>query len=410
MPTIPSSSHDAFPLRGQVSLVDAPSQAVFDRLTALATRALRIPVALVTLVDSERQVFRSRSVHAGPLADVYETPISHSLCRWVADHREPLVVPDTREDPRTCDNPAVTDLHIVAYAGMPLFDSQGHSLGAFCVIDHEPRHWTDADLEILRTLAMQVMSEIALRASLDRLGLEHDALRKAEAHRAQTSRADRHDLRTPLQAMLLGVQAVRQLGEVNADQAECLALAERNGQVLVAMVDKLLDIGNIDDRGSAALSRQDCLPSRMLAAAIEQVAALAADKRVRLRSDVSAVTPVRADADKVVRVLVNLLGNAVKFTPAGGEVCVDVAPGEEKSAASGETVFSIHDTGVGIEPEHLGRLFKEGYRVDNGASTRHSTGLGLAFCQRVVQAHGGRIWVQSKPGAGSRFAFTLPTA
>ena len=103
--------------RGIDSLLDSPSQAVFDRLTALATRVLRIPVAFVTFLESDRQVFRSRSVESGPLMDVFETPISRPLCRTVAATREPLIVPDTREDGRTRDNPIIAEMNVIAYAG-----------------------------------------------------------------------------------------------------------------------------------------------------------------------------------------------------------------------------------------------------------------------------------------------------
>ena len=392
--------------RGQDSLLDATPQAVFDRLTALATRVLGIPVALVTFLEPGRQVFRSRSVHGGPLVDVHEPPISHSLCQTVAATREPLIVPDTREDARTRDNPIVAEMNVVAYAGLPLYDANGQAVGAFCAIDHQPRAWTDQEVEILRNLAAQVTGELSLRASLNRLGLEYDALRKAEANRAEANRADRHDLRTPLQAMLLGMQAVRQLGDLNPEQAECLTLAERNGEVLVAMVDKLLDIGNIDNRGSAALSYCACLPLEIIAQAIEQVAALATDKRIALRTSDLAVGALDADRDKIVRVLVNLLGNAVKFTPDGGEVCIEAT--RQDNEAGGEVLFSVRDNGVGITPDNVSRLFNEGYRVDMEADTRHSTGLGLAFCKRVVEAHSGRIWVESAPGRGSTFLFNLP--
>ena len=388
-------------------LIDATSQAVFDRLTALATRVLRIPVALVTFLEPDQQVFRSRSVHAGPLLDVHATPLSHSLCQTVAATREPLVVPDTREDARTRDNPIVAEMSVIAYAGLPLFDAEGHAIGAFCAIDHKPRTWTNEEVEILRSLAAQVTGELALRASLDRLGLEFDALRKAEAYRAEANLADRHDLRTPLQAMLLGVQVVRQLGDLNPDQAECLALAERNGHVLAAMVDKLLDIGGIESQGRRALSYRACLPPEIIAQAVEQVATLAADKRIVLRSSPTATSVLDADRDKIVRVLVNLLGNAVKFTAEGGEVSVEAS--RQDAEAGGGVLFSVRDNGLGITPENVARLFREGYRVDGEADTRRSTGLGLAFCKRVVEAHGGRIWVESAPGRGSTFLFNLPT-
>ena len=102
----------------------------------------------------------------------------------------------------------------------------------------------------------------------------------------------------------------------------------------------------------------------------------------------------------------NLLANAVKFTSEGGEITIGAADESEPAGVG----FSVRDTGIGIAPEHHGRVFDEGYRVDRAGPTRSSTGLGLAFCRRVVEAHGGRLRVESRPGEGSTFSFFLPAA
>ena len=234
---------------------------LFDRLAALAARVLRVPVALVSFVETERQVFRGRKVVFGPLEDVRETPLSHSICRHVAMRREPLVIEDTRRHPLVCDNPVVAEKKVIAYAGVPLFDAAGRAVGAFCAIDHAPRRWTEEDVALLQTLAAQVMSELALRDAMRRMEADFTRLREAEAGRAQASRWRTHDLRTPLQAMLLSLQAVRELGELNADQAECLDLARGSGEALAALVDRMLDIGNLEHRGEEALDRAACRPT-----------------------------------------------------------------------------------------------------------------------------------------------------
>ena len=381
------------------------TEPLFDRLAALAARVLGVPVALVSFLEPERQVFRGRKVVFGPLEDVRETPLSHSICQHVAARREPLVIEDTRRHPLVCDNPVVAEKKVIAYAGVPLLDPEGRALGAFCAIDHEPRRWAEEDLAMLQTLATQVTSELTLRDAARRLETDFARMREAEAGRAQSSRWRTHDLRTPLQAMLLSLQAVRELGELNADQAECLDLAQGSGEALAALVERMLDIGNLDHRGEEALHRTECRPAELIDSAIIQITALARGKRLTIRRAGSDAGPLRADRDKLTRVLVNLLANAVKFTPEGGEITIGAANGEPAAV-----LFSVLDSGIGIAAEHHDRVFAEGYRVDGAGTTSRSSGLGLAFCQRVVEAHGGRIWVESLPGEGSLFVCSVPVA
>ncbi|GAA3381930.1 PAS domain S-box protein [Cryptosporangium minutisporangium] len=134
-----------------------------DRLTALAARVLDVPVALVSLVDAERQVFASDCGLSGELAASRQTPLSHSYCKYVVADDAPLVVADARVDERLRTNPAIVDYDAIAYAGVPLHDPGGHVLGSFCVTDTKSRQWSARELEILGDLAAAAESEIALR-------------------------------------------------------------------------------------------------------------------------------------------------------------------------------------------------------------------------------------------------------
>ncbi len=146
-------------------LLDSPPEESFDRLTRLTATVLNVPVALVSLVDSDRQFFKSCLGLPQPWASQRQTPLSHSFCRHVVKSRRPLVVSDAREHPLLCDNPAIRDLGVIAYAGAPLITPDGHVLGTLCAIDHQPRHWTPEQVEILCNLAGSVLTEIQLHAA-----------------------------------------------------------------------------------------------------------------------------------------------------------------------------------------------------------------------------------------------------
>jgi GAF domain-containing protein len=142
-------------------LLDAPaSSPSLDRLARLAARVLDAPVALVSLVDRDRQVFAGCIGLDEPWASRRETPLSHSLCQHAVDSREPLVLPDVRADPTLRDSLAIRDLRVIAYVGFPLISDDGHVLGTLCVIDHRPRAWTSEQIDDLGDLAHAVMTEI----------------------------------------------------------------------------------------------------------------------------------------------------------------------------------------------------------------------------------------------------------
>lgn len=150
----------------RTGLLDSGPEASFDRLASLAQRLIDAPVALVSLVDRDRQYFKSCIGLAEPYAALRQTPLTHSICQYTLSSPEPLIVPDARKDPRLAGTEAVTELSAVAYLGIPLVDTTGHILGSFCVIDHTHREWTASEVAIMADLAGAVMGEIALHEAL----------------------------------------------------------------------------------------------------------------------------------------------------------------------------------------------------------------------------------------------------
>ncbi len=147
-----------------LALLDTPSEESFDRLARLATKLLHVPVALITLVEQDRQYFKSCVGLAEPWASQRETSLTHSFCQHVVASRNPLVIEDARQHPLVRSNLAIRDLGVVAYAGIPLVTRDGHAVGAFCAIDTQPRSWEQDEVQILQDLAASVTTEIELRS------------------------------------------------------------------------------------------------------------------------------------------------------------------------------------------------------------------------------------------------------
>lgn len=387
-------------------LLDSPPEPVFDQLIQLAARVLKVPVALISLVDKDRQFFKAQCGLPEPTAGERQTPLSHSFCQHVVNSGKNLIVEDARKHALVAESLAITDLGVIAYAGAPLRDADGLVLGSLCVIDSKPRKWTQDEIDTLTAIAQQVMTEIALRSVVLRQTNAQAKLRAADEDRRLMARLDRHDLRTPLNALLLNVQAALLLGEVNGEGRAFLEAALNNGKAITEMLDQMLDIDMLGLKGAGALNLRECDPAKLIAQGLGQVAPLATEKAISLTTNVESTRKFTGDEQKLVRVIVNLLANAVKFTVEGGRIDISVRDGmfDDKDSI----YFSVQDNGIGIDDHHLGDIFTEGFRIPTEMSAGRSTGLGLTFCKRAIAAHSGHIWVESRKGEGSTFSFSIP--
>ncbi len=255
------------------------------------------------------------------------------------------------------------------------------------------------------TLASPIRSEFGVR------GLVVTFSDISERKQVETLRDDLtnmivHDLRTPLTILLTGVQTLKLLGERDEVAGEILDNAIAGGVTLLGMINDLLDIGKLE-AGSIALEKHSLAPADVIEYALTQTAPLAQSNGLRVARNIPAGLPyIEADEDKLRRALVNLLGNAAKFTPRGGIVTIAASYDPAEQAV----VFAVGDTGEGIPAHAVKRIFEKFGQVESRkAGRKMSTGLGLTFCKLVAEAHGGRIWVESKLGKGSRFLFTIPT-
>jgi PAS domain S-box-containing protein len=210
-----------------------------------------------------------------------------------------------------------------------------------------------------------------------------------------------HDLRTPLTSLLAGLQSL----QVSEEDKEILDISLLGGNTLLGMINNLLDISKMEE-GSMSLEKTEFVLSNLVEGALTQVAWLADDKGLTLQTEIPpSIGLILADVEKLKRVVVNLVGNAVKFTPAGGQVTVTAL----RDAVSNEITIGVRDTGEGVPKEAFGRIFEKFEQVSTRkAGKAMSTGLGLTFCKLVVEAHGGKIWVESEMGIGSTFFLTLP--
>jgi len=232
------------------------------------------------------------------------------------------------------------------------------------------------------------------------------ARRAAEQMREDLTHTIVHDLRSPLTAITTSLELLQSglLGELSARQDEVVQLAQSGARRMLQLIDTILDVSRLE-AGQMPLRQIAFDLSDLVSTVIRLQGPLAGDKQVQLVNDLPATLPlVWADADIIERVLQNLVGNAIKFTPAGGVVRVSARVAE---GASPKVLVSVSDTGAGIPPELRDRLFS---KFAIGQQRGRGTGLGLAFCKLALEAHGEAIWAENLPDRGATFTFSLPLA
>jgi signal transduction histidine kinase len=248
----------------------------------------------------------------------------------------------------------------------------------------------------------------SLAANVNRMNDElrrlYGELETASRHKSEFLANMSHELRTPLNAIIGFSQLLRQqlFGPVNEKQREYLDDILSSGNHLLSLINDVLDLSKVE-AGQITLEAADFSLREALDRGVVMVRERATQNGVRLALEPgNGVDIVRGDERRVRQIVFNLLSNAVKFTPSGGSVTVASA------RLDGEVHVSVTDTGPGIAAEDRERIFEEFQQTDVGLQQREGTGLGLALSRRLVELHGGRIWVESEPGQGSRFVFTLP--
>jgi len=277
-------------------------------------------------------------------------------------------------------------------------------IGGLTVNKRTPGEFSPEVIELLKTFATQSALAIQNARLFQEIADKSAQLEAASRHKSEFLANMSHELRTPLNA-IIGFSEVlsdRMFGELNDKQEEYLKDIYASGQHLLSLINDILDLSKIE-AGRMELEVSDFDLPAAIDNALILVRERASRHGIRLGSAIDdRVGMIRGDERKVKQVLLNLLSNALKFTPEGGRIDVRAAMND------GMAEISVADTGVGIAPEDQEAIFEEFRQVGTADKKVEGTGLGLALSRKFIELHGGRIWVHSQPGKGSTFSFTLP--
>jgi PAS domain S-box-containing protein len=393
----------------EFSAVLASSLDVRETLASVARLAIPdfTDCCIVDRVEETGSTRRLLVVHSDPAkAEVCRVlekvrPELPCLVQKVIATAQPLLMAEVTEEflRSVAQNPqhlqALRELEPRSVVVAPML-AHGRLLGTLAFIATRPgRRHDERDLHFVE--------ELARRSAL---ALENARLYEA-AQQAIQARNDllgivAHDLRNPLNNILMQSEMLRRRGqEPERRSQKTVDVIRRSAGRMNRLIQDLLDVTRVE-AGCLSLSRDQVSAAQLVADVVEAHAALAAAASLDLRVNLEQIPEIWADRDRLMRVFENLIGNAVKFTPQGGQISVGAAPRDK------EVLFWVADTGSGITAAELPHLFDRFWQGRMGES--RGAGLGLPIAKGIVEAHGGRIWVESTPGRGSTFFFTIPAA
>jgi signal transduction histidine kinase len=326
----------------------------------------------------------------------------HSFCAHAMLGTEVMQVPDARLDPRFRHNPIVLgEPHVRFYAGAPLVSSDGQPLGSLCVIDYEPRQLRPAELSGLRTLARHVIAQLELRQYARGLDIANERLRDADRIKDEFLARVTHELRTPLTSINGYLEVLGDPGVPPAAGREFLARIRRNSDRLMALVDDML-LAAQTGRNELELHKSVIDLAALAHDAADRNNALAAGRGLTIRADATTPVPVHADEQRLAQAVERLVLNAVKFTPRG-EITITARTHDD------DALLEVRDTGIGISRADRDRVLAPFRRTAAAERAEvQGAGLGLSIVKAIVDAHDGRLSIDSDTGRGAAVTVRLP--
>jgi signal transduction histidine kinase len=382
-------------------------------LSTIVSKAVELSgtqAGTIYVLDESSGEFRLRSTYGMDetlISGIESSPVrvgDATIVDQAASKRAPVQIVDVLKDDHARVHKAILRGGFRALLTIPLLGID-RIVGALVVRRKKPGEFPKETVELLQTFAAQSVLAIQNARLFHEIEEKARELQVASQHKSQFVANMSHELRTPLAAILGYAELMQEgfYGEPSPKSMDALTRIRSNGKHLLGLINTVLDIAKIES-GQFTLNMAEYDVQSIVETVRSATESLAQNKKLTLKTDVAKKLPIGlGDEQRLTQVLLNLVGNAIKFTDSG-EVQVTA------SAANSHFTVSVADTGPGIPPDQLTQVFEQFHQVDSSnTKAKGGTGLGLAISKQIVEMHGGRIWVESTLGRGSVFHMELPT-
>jgi signal transduction histidine kinase/HPt (histidine-containing phosphotransfer) domain-containing protein/ActR/RegA family two-component response regulator len=400
---LPADEEDRLAALARYDIMDPAPDPRADVFTRLASDLLDTPISVISLVGRNRQWFK-----ASIGLDLTETPRCLSFCAHaILAPTRVTVVGDATLDPRFGDNPMVTGAPWIRfYAGAPTLTPEGYPIGALSILDTRPRSMDTRNRRRLADLSVGAASVLELHRNAAQLRQAASRYRGANRAKSGFLAAMSHEIRTPMNAVL-GLAASLLDGQLRPEQHQAVQAIHDAGDTLLQVLNDILDLSKLE-AGRMTFEAAPFSPGQLTHGVVSLMGPQAVTKGLAMDAECDPAVPdgLVGDAGRIRQILLNLASNAVKFT-AAGSVTVRCAC-LERTAARATIQWTVTDTGIGIPPRIIGKLFHEFVQADDSIARRFGgSGMGLAISRRLASLMGGRIMVESTPNQGSVFTVEL---
>ena len=391
-PEIPQNEGARIAELESYSILDSLSEDDYDAITALASEICETPISLISLVDQNRQWFKS---HHGLASS--ETPKDYSFCAHAINEPDDVfIIEDSRLDARFSDNPLVTEEpYVIFYAGVPLVTNNGFPLGTLCVIDNKPNLLSNGQIKSLRILANQVIKLMELRKNEKLLESTLNDVRQQNEELNDYAHIISHDLKSPIRNIEALVSWLQEdYKELLDDKGkDTVGLIKANLEKMDSLIEGILKYATIDKKHSL----KQKVNLSILLPEILQIMNIPEHCTINVQDK---LPEIAGDKFKLHQVFQNLIDNAIKYNDKP-KCMINIG---FKPLDNGFE-FYVEDNGPGIESQFHEKIFQMFQRLDH---TVESTGIGLSLVKKIISHSGGKIRVESTVGKGSTFYFTIP--
>ncbi len=391
---IPDNESERLEALQNYSILDTLPEQDFEDITKIASEICQTPISLITLIDSNRQWFKS---HHG--LDISETSRDYAFCAHAINTPEAIFeVKNSREDLRFADNPLVTGHpNVVFYAGVPLVNPEGFSLGTLCVIDSKPRELTEPQLQALRALSNQVVKLFEFKRINKRLEASQNEIQARNEELEKFAYVLSHDIKSPLNNIIALTALLKndQKGKINDQGEQILNHISNSSARLKNLIDGI--ITHYMELNANVQIRKE-IDLEEMAKELNELLNSKHEFDISYRFDSKSI---EANEVALKQILTNLISNAIKYSDKP-KVKIEVC-----GFVKGDTYhFSVKDNGPGIERTHFDKIFQPFQTLGNKDRFNNlGTGIGLATVKRVIDKLGGSIYVESEINHGTTFTF-----